>query len=217
MRLKYIIIVGIIFLACVSLALIYVTGYQIDLVNKDIKQTGIISVQTDNANIYLDDKLVGNGRVTLRNITPNSYNIKVTKEGYHIWEKNIKLEAGEAEILNNIVLFKENIIPREFSVDQNDFFNKIADTAQIRVDGGEIYQNDQLVTRFDKNIYGASWYPNNQYIAFTYNAKLHIMEIDATNDIEILDKDSQTPIVFVNSGKSVIYENNGKVYQADIR
>ena len=217
MRLKYIIIVGIVFLSCVSLALIYVTGYQIDIANKDFKQTGIISVQADNADIYLDDKLVGNDKITLRNITPNDYNIKVKIEGYHTWEKNIELEAGEAVALNNIVLFKENITPQEFTVDQGDFFNKIADTAQIRVNDGEIFQNDQLVTRFDQNVYGASWYPNNQYIAFTYNEKLHIMEIDATNDIVTLDKSSQTPAVFVNSGKSVIYENNGKIYQAQIR
>jgi hypothetical protein len=74
-----------------------------------------------------------------------------------------------------------------------------------------------LVTRFATDPLGVSWYSDRRYMAFTQDNMLKIIGIDGTNIVDILKKNSDTPVVFVNSGKSVIYENDGKIYRAEIK
>lgn len=195
----------------------YASGYKVDITNRKLNQTGLISVTTDNADVYLGDKLIGNGKITERDLTPGSYNITVKKEGYFDWNKEIELDPGQAEIINYIVLFKQNPEVKEYQVEQADFLTKFTDTDGLQTTNNEIYQNSNFVTRFAKDVFGACWYPDRRYLAFTNDNKLKIIEIDGTNEISLFDKSSQTPVVFVNSGRVVIFENNSKIYQAQIR
>jgi len=195
----------------------YAAGYKVDITNRSLNQTGLISVSSDNADIYIDDILIGNGKITKRNLEPKGYRISVKKEGYFDWSKQVELESGEAEIINYAVLFKQSPVVSEYSVNQSDFLNKFADSDGLQIINNEIYQNDNFVTRYSKDVFGLSWYTDQRYLAFSNDSKLKIIEIDGTNEISLLDKASQTPVVFVNSGRVVIFENDGKLYQAQIR
>ena len=198
----------------------YASGYKIDFVNKKITQTGMIDIKTDppDSDIFIDGEKKGIGRVTAKNLEPKSYYIKVERNSYHSWSKKFELKGGEAVILNEVVLFKTNPKIEEFKSDANvNTFINLADTDNLTVSKGEIYQNGQLVTRLSDDIFGVCWYPNRYYIAFTSNNKLKIIEIDGTNLIDLLEKNSITPIIFINSGHSIIFENQNKIYKAEIR
>lgn len=210
----------ILFLICGFIVIAYATGYKIDLKTRDITQTAIIDVQTDvrDASIFINDELRDTGRATIRNVEPGIYDVKVLRDGYHSWEKRITVTAGEAAVLNDVVLFKTNPKVTNFTADINrDQLFKLADTDNLVLQNGEIYQNSTIITRFFSNVSSPSWYPDRRYIAFTNDKKAKIIEIDGTNQVELVDKNSDTPIVFVNSGRMMIYENGGKIYQAEIR
>jgi hypothetical protein len=166
----------------------------------------------------MDGKLEGKGKTTIRGLQAKSYLVEVKKDGYHTWSKEVEIGKGEAITLNGIILFKENPVIEEFSqnIDKSSI-SKLADTDNIQVANGEIYQNGLLVTRFANDPLGVSWYSDRRYMAFTQDGSLKIIGIDGTNIIEILKKSSDSPVIFVNSGRSVIYENDGKVYRAEIR
>lgn len=211
---------AVLFLAIAFFVITYASGYKIDLVNKKIKQTAMLDIQTKtkDSEIYLNNELKGSGSVLLRDLEPGTYEVKISEEGYHDWTKTVTLDPGEAETLNDIALFLVNPTIEEFSEDFDaDSITKLADVDNLSASSGEIYQNGQLVTRLSTDVFGASWYPDRRYIAFTTNDRLNIIEIDGTNRIELLDKKSQSPVVFVNSGVSVIYESDGKIYRATIR
>jgi hypothetical protein len=216
-RTLYYILAVILFLICAFLVVTYAAGYKIDIKQRKMSQTGIISVQTDGGQIYINGKFEGTDEVTLRNLVSGKYLVEVKKDGYHPWSKSFELAPGEAKILDNVVLFKENPKVEEYKIETSDFFQKLADTDNLQVNGGEIYQNGNFITRFEKDVFGASWYPDRKYISFTYEGKLRIMEIDGSNNIEIATKNSTSPAVFVNSGRTAIYENDGKIYRAEIR
>jgi len=194
----------------------YASGYKVDITNRNISQMGMLVVETD-AKIDLDGKFIGEGKTQLRNLIPGNYEVRLYKEGYQDWTRSFELSPGEAEIINDAILFKSNIEPSEYKVETNDFFDKLSDKDGLAIDGGEIIQNGSFVTRLSKLVNGLCWYSDRRYIAYTYENHLKIIQIDGTNEITLIEKKSDTPVVFLNSGRSVVYESDGKIYRADIR
>lgn len=198
----------------------YAAGYKIDLVSRQIKQTGMIEVQTRSkeSSIFINNEFKGNDSVVVRDLLPGEYNILVSREGYHDWTKKVDLKAGRVEILNDVTLFLKEPKTEEFvSEINNDSLFKLSDTDALATNGSEIIQNNLFVTRLNTEIFGVCWYPNRKYIAFTTQKKLNVIEIDGSNQVEILEKDSDSPVVFVNSGMSMIFKSGDKFYRSVIR
>jgi len=213
-------VIAVFFCLCAVTIVIYASGYEIDLSNREISQTSTLDIQSDTAEtqIYINGKLEGSDRVVKARLPHGDFRVEISKKGYHSWVKKITLGLGQAVTIHGVILFSENPKIEEFSLgDDPDKITKIADTEDLFNSDGEIFQDNSLVTRFDADVSGLCWYPGKKYIAFTQNGKLKIMENDGSNLTEILDKTSSTPVVFANSGYSVIFENNGKTLRALIR
>jgi len=220
MKITTFLLSAIIFIVTAFFVVSYAAGYKVDLVNRKIKQTAMLDIQTrvKESEILVNGELKGAGSVIVRDLEPGNYEIKVQKPGYHDWIKTVELKSGQAETLNDIALFLLEPKIEEFKGDiKSESISQLAEIEDIRVNSGEVFQNGNLITRLSSDVKGACWYPDRRYVAFTAENKLNIIEIDGTNRIEVLDKKSDSPVVFVNSGVSVIYESEGKIYRATIR
>ncbi|MFH1855562.1 MAG: PEGA domain-containing protein [bacterium] len=218
MKSKYYIAAIVAFFVAAFYVISYASGYKIDITNRNISQTGMIVVQSDpQAKIYLNDTEQGSGNVTVRNLEKGNYNVVIKRDGYYSWSRSFELKGGEANIINDAILFKTDPEISEFKIEQSDFISSLSDTDSLTVVNNEIFQNSQFVTRLAKEIKGVCWYSDRRYIAYTYKDTLKIISIDGTNEVKLLEKKSDTPVVFINSGRSVIYESDGKVYRATIR
>ena len=86
----------------------YARGYRLDLEERSVKSTGIISATSNPkaAKIYVDGELKG---VTDTNLTlaPGNYLVEIKKDGYTSWNKKINLK-GELVINIDPVLFPIN-------------------------------------------------------------------------------------------------------------
>lgn len=72
----------------------YARGYQINIKNGlNLKATGLLSVTSKPkaASVYINDRLTTATDDTL-NLPPGSYQVKIVKDGYLPWEKNITLK-----------------------------------------------------------------------------------------------------------------------------
>ncbi len=73
---------------------IFARGYRLDHGNGifNLRVTGILSATSKpkSANVYLNDILETNTNNTL-NLDPGTYHLKITKDGYLPWEKNIQI------------------------------------------------------------------------------------------------------------------------------
>jgi len=84
-------------LALTGAIFLYTAGYRIgrdgDSVNVDITQTGMINVKSDpdGANVYLDDELKIATNGGLPGLTPGKYNLKILKNGFVTWEKQVEV------------------------------------------------------------------------------------------------------------------------------
>jgi len=196
----------------------YASGYGFNLSDKSLYRTGIIEVQPNppQSKIYVNGKYQGDGRIRL-SLAPGRYRIKVTCELYNEYEKQVDLKKGQAIVLNQVQLFLGE--PKVEKFDQGQLkgeLEQLTESDGLSSQNSEIYQGDNLITRFSSDVYGLSWFPNRSMISYTQNNRLKLISIDGDYIVNLLDKDSKSPAVYINSGKFVIYKNAGDIYRAQI-
>jgi len=126
-----------IFFFLLGIILYYSFGYKYNINENKTIQTGAIILKTspkevtiyENNKLYKNEKTIANlfsDFIKIENLESKEYNIKVKKEGYFEWEKNINVKSGAITELKNIVLLKnnydENILINEISIN-----NKLSD------------------------------------------------------------------------------------------
>lgn len=101
-----------IFILLSPLLILYIQGYRFDFENKKLTQTGglFLKVIPRQAQIYIEEELVKEtdfffGSALIENLLPKRNNIKVKKEGYFDWEKNLEIREKKVTEAKNIVLF----------------------------------------------------------------------------------------------------------------
>ncbi|MBU1167038.1 PEGA domain-containing protein [Patescibacteria group bacterium] len=99
-----------IFVTIAPLLVFYATGYRFDLKNSEIRFVGMIDIASTpkDADIFLDDELIEKTPYQIRNLFPRSYTLKLQKEGYHNWEKNLPVESKQVTWVKNARLFLTN-------------------------------------------------------------------------------------------------------------
>lgn len=120
---------GIVFFIGAPTALLYSQGYRIDFENKDLVQTGgfYFKIKPKPYKVYLNDELkkesgLLSNRIFLKNIFPKTYNIKIIKEEYFPWEKNLPVKEGLVTEAKSIILFPKNFDFSVVSREVKDFF-----------------------------------------------------------------------------------------------
>lgn len=218
-KIAFYIILATLFLICAAILILFATGYKIDFKNHKITQTGMIIVKTldKDYQICIDGKFVKKEEAVVKNLTPGFYEVQIKKEGYQTFTENFYLNPGEAKIINNIVLFLENPIVEEFDGQTKIPFEELSDTSNLLISDRELFVSDNFLTRFESRIQDASWYPNDRFIGITTNNRFRILDIDTLNEFSLFDKKSDTPVIFINSGKNVIFESEGNIFSAQIR
>lgn len=218
-KIAFYVILATLFLICATTVVLLAAGYKIDFKNRKITQTGIIIVKTldKDYQIYIDEKFIEKEEAVVRNLTPGFYEVQIKKEGYQTFTENFYLNPGEAKIINNIVLFLESPIVEEFSEQIEIPFEELADTGNLLMSDRELFVNNSFLTRFESRIQDASWYPNDRFVGITVDNRFSILDIDTLNEFYLFDKKSNTPVIFINSGKTVIFESEGNTFSAQIR
>lgn len=215
-----VVILSVLFIVVAAVVVTYSSGYIINLKQKSIFPTSILEIKADpsDSEIYLENDKVGIGSVVLKNLEPKVYKFQVKKEGYNTFEKYVSLEPSRVVSFQDIILF---MIKPDSAVANKEVgpeaLGQISDSTNITSANDEIYVDGNFITRLSEPISGACWYPGKNYIAFTSAGKLKVMYKDGSNLVDLLDKTSSSPVIFINSGKSVLYEASGMVYSSKIR
>jgi len=101
---------GIFLVLAPSIAL-YAAGYRLNIDSFGISRIGVLSVDIlpNDASIFLNQKLVAkNLPLKLTNLTPGTYHLKIEKEGYLPWTKDITIEENKTTYIKNFGLFLIN-------------------------------------------------------------------------------------------------------------
>ncbi len=94
-RLVSALVIILIFLVAGYILLIYATGKRLGS-NGKLVGVGIIQVEAspNGAKVYLDNNFVDNANTNIENLKPGSYTIKISKDHYHTWQKEVEVKEG---------------------------------------------------------------------------------------------------------------------------
>lgn len=86
----------VILIGAAVVATLIAKGYRFSTQTGTISGTGIISVTSlpDQASVYIDDHLTTATNANINSLTPKNYKIKIVKEGYIPWEKEVEVKEG---------------------------------------------------------------------------------------------------------------------------
>ena len=103
------------FLAIAPIVVLYSQGYRFDFEKNKIVQTGAFyfKVKPNQVNIYINNKLVKKTSILfdtayIKNLLPKNYNVKIEKDNYYSWEKNLEIKKELVTEGKNIILFPKN-------------------------------------------------------------------------------------------------------------
>jgi len=151
-----------IFFVLLAIVLFYSFGYKYDTEKRKTIQTGAIIIKSvpRDIDIYINDNLFENnnalntlltGYVKVENLNSGKYNIKIKRDGYFDWGKNININGGYITELKNIVLLKNNyektILIDDITINLNE--------KNIWVSNGKnkiVYRNKNNLNLFDINL-----------------------------------------------------------------
>lgn len=75
---------------------LYAQGYRLNLSKRTVEKTGIILIKSipEGAGVYLDGELTTATNSPISNLKSGTYHLKVEKEGYFSWEKDVLVKEG---------------------------------------------------------------------------------------------------------------------------
>lgn len=99
-----------IFIIVVPIIILYSLGFTFDFQKQLIVSTGGVYLKSlpSGADIYIDGKLKGKTTKLIRRLAPKIYDIKITKEYYHSWEKEFIVQPHLVTKADSVVLLSQN-------------------------------------------------------------------------------------------------------------
>ena len=112
-RVLYLIFIAI-FLVIAPLMMFYAWGLRYNFDKGRIEKTGVFYIKSypKNAGIYLNGKLQKRQTPSqINRLLANNYSVKVEKDGYFTWQKNLPIFPQSTTFVEDITLFKNNLKP----------------------------------------------------------------------------------------------------------
>ena len=96
------------FLLVAPLVVLYTAGYRLDVQRGRLVQIGALSVTSvpKGAQVFLDDAELSDRTPTLqKRILPGTYHLRLNKEGYKPWEREVEIKSKQTTIVEGVELF----------------------------------------------------------------------------------------------------------------
>ncbi len=97
-----------VFLGGLPFILSFALGYKINWHNFKFTRAGMIVIKTQpaGANVYFNDTLFfDKSPVTINELLPGKYQIRLELEGHYEYEREVQVEAGKVSLLDKVMLF----------------------------------------------------------------------------------------------------------------
>ncbi|MFH2136358.1 MAG: PEGA domain-containing protein [Patescibacteria group bacterium] len=208
-RIVYISFIAI-FLIVTPIVILYTTGYRYNFQTNKLQKTGILILKSSplGAKIYLNGELRKETTpARIANLFPNDYTIKIEKENFYPWQKNLPIESSLTTFAENITLF-EKLLPAEVVENNSELFSLAPNKEKIiyldkKETGDEVWllnfknNKSSLIYRISEgknDIVNLEWSNDNQKVLLTVNfsdatdSHKYIMINTETNEISVYQK-----------------------------
>jgi hypothetical protein len=214
------------FVILAPLIIFYTAGYRYDFTSREIKQTGVISIDVKprNALIYLNNvQIKKNIPIRLSNRAPGTYHLKIESAGYQTWEKDITVESKQTTYIRNITLFRQSL-PTELALGTEETANNVflstdGKYALILKNKNNIYELSLLNTR-DRSLTPINRAYGKEAPTVAWSPYYPVALIQTkTGTLQLLDAESPEingPILSIKNVQTLKYQWNELSYNPSI-
>jgi len=207
--------------------IMYSQGYRFDIKKFQFVETGGIYIKAfpEEADLYINDEYINKTSfftrdILIQNLLPENYNIRIEKEGYHFWEKNLEIESKKVTEAKYIILFNENI---DFDIIENNissfypndnqiiFLNNLNELFLYRPSGINKILNS---TYSPDNIENISFLSNENIIIKTSTGLYYLLDIENKKTKLIRSFNIDTKDIN-NINNKIVYQFNNSIYEID--
>ena len=182
------------FILITPVIILYSLGYSFDWQEKEIVLTGGLYIKSvpKKATVYINNKPKKETPVFIKRLVPKYYQIKVSKEDFHEWNKKLKIESKLVTEIKDIVL--------------------IPITPEIKVINKEIPNN------FSLKEYIASEIPATNDIFYIQKQSYILYKTNKTNSFQEqinltpLPEDQEYEIIVSNDQQIAVLSNDNQLY-----
>lgn len=220
-KIRRIILIGTIlfFVIVAPTTLLYSYGYSFDWQKKKVVLTGGFYFESlpKKANVYLNDKLKEKTPVFIKRLLPKEYQIKITKDGYHSWQKNLRIESKLVTEAKNILLIPLNpkikiineALPIDFSLEEFIQTEESNNVFYIQEPSYILYKTDKE-NSFQKQISLTPLPINHQYQIFV-STNEQIAVLDENKQLYLLNQEIKTFRLINQNVQGLQFSNDNKL------
>ncbi|MDD3386536.1 MAG: hypothetical protein PHU17_01865 [Candidatus Pacebacteria bacterium] len=222
------ILMSTIFLFVAPSVIMYSQGYRFDIKKFQFVETGGIYIKAtpDEVNLYINNEYINKTSfftkdILIQNLIPNNYDLKIEKEGYFSWEKNLPIEEKTVTEAKHITLFKKDIPFDLISKDIKDVYaynNKFLlltnENKLISYDQKEI-EDFLSINKTPYNIENITFsHSNERALIKTTTGLYYLLNIKekTINLIKSISSEAKN-VNFNFDEKGIIYQLNGSIYE----
>lgn len=219
----------IIFLIIGPSIIMYSQGYRFDTKKFQFVETGGLYIKTfpEEVQLYINDKYINETSfftrdILVQNLLPDNYNIRIEKDGYHSWEKNLEIESKKVTEAKYIILFNENIIFNNIESNVSSFYpngNQILflnnSNELLLYRSGEI-EKILGTTQSPDNIENILFLSNENIIIKTTTGLYYLLDIENKKTKLIRSFNIDTKNIQSRDNK-LVYQFNNSIYEIDVK
>jgi hypothetical protein len=205
-----------------ALCLMWALGFRYNRVAGSIEQTGLLQLSSPqgglNPQVYINGQLQTETLpFTQRWVFPGHYDVKVSKEGYQTWEKQVEIFENQRATFTEIILIYE--APRPTAAPAlriDELVNRRLDNNGIEVRAGnELWVQDMFITRTSTDILNPEWYLDDTHVIYQSGPYLVLRDLTAntTQNVAFLTTEKPVPYVVRENGRVLVYAE-GETLQA---
>ena len=225
----------IVFLALSYGVVVHALGYKYDIVQRTFVQTGSFRVVVNaGASVYINDALAGSTSFLGKDFSkgrllPRVYSVKLERDGYYPYQKNISVVAGLFTDMPKVVLLPMDL--RQEKIATESFGFPITDS-KVRVDkervltfdeheisvewtGDTDYQpfhktgDTEVILRLSNIISDVQWYRDHDHILVSSGGILSFYEIDKRGGINAYEISSINGPFYYDPDENSVYLMKG--------
>lgn len=223
----------VLFLVAAPLVVLYTAGYRWNGKKMRPEKVGIIFLRSKpaGADIRLDGELRSETTpARLRDLLPDTYEVKVSKDGYSSWSKRLSVQSALTTFAEGIMLWKDGVPEKtglapdkaltsgELSeLTRPDQLTAKSGDAEFRSDGFEIWVSSprgshETVTRLSEEIVSILPYTDAGWIIYGTSGSIHAIERDGrdTRNDYVLATGTDLHGLSVSADGRTLYYLSGK-------
>lgn len=213
-------LMAIIFIIVAPSIILYSQGYRFDVKKMMFVETGAIylKVYPEESTIFLNNEKQKETSffsrdLLMQNLLPQNYLIRIEKEGYHFWEKNLEVQVGLATEAKYITMFKEDNPFNLVKEDIENFFPSLdGNHFLLLTSSNEIYEYKES-TKELKRILNKTQTPYN-ISKITFSNSRNALVETSTGLYYLLTPDNQISLIksFSSEVKNIYFDPKDEDY-----